>query len=605
MKNGYSIISSNIHINRFEKSILIFWFFTISIMCYLLLISPTIGYEYSIYSATPLFFWYLLSANFIIFLFFLVYCVIKNYWPSNLFWISAFFNLLILRIIIINIPWIRGYYSWIGDHLTHVGYIKDIILYGFFPLDDFYPIPHIFVASEQILLNNFSPAIQNYTTSLFSIIYFIGLIMLSSVIFEERKYQAITIFTGGLFFLSSYHVFFMPNGVSFLLFPLIFYVFFRCAKSKVYFIILLIFLIGLPLTHVLTSLLLIVAFLTMGLLYLFWSHFDKIKEKLHKKKFSQLILFLILLEGIITLYWIFLFKFFNKNIRSIVNNILDWSSPNTINSMATQLDRVGIHGLDFFELLIKQEGDFILFFGIFCFSLILIYRNREINLKNFSLYSVISVTLVYCMLYTSFLFNILPGLGNIGASRIFNYIHIFFPLFASYVLIASLEDKKKILTIMIIFLIGIGSMISIFGLFYSPIISRPNMQITHMDQIGSAWVFTSKDRDITLTHILKGPPNRFADAFYGITEAKNNNIVQIDEEYIIPDHFAYSEYQFVGQSYSGPKYAQITKMDKITYTTVWKTIGRFNYEDFNKLNLDTSSINIYCNGELEYWLFNY
>ena len=124
----------------------------------------------------------------------------------------------------------------------------------------------------------------------------------------------------------------------------------------------------------------------------------------------------------------------------------------------------------------------------------------------------------------------------------------------------------------------------------NPLLTDGNMQQEHISQ---------KDRTIYDTHILS-PTYRFADAI--LNKGESDRRVDISHyPPNIPDHFNYTSYEFLGNSYSKNKYAVITMFDKIIYDTVWDTVGRFNKDDFEKLEQDSTVDKLYSNGGCDAW----
>jgi len=97
------------------------------------------------------------------------------------------------------------------------------------------------------------------------------------------------------------------------------------------------------------------------------------------------------------------------------------------------------------------------------------------------------------------------------------------------------------------------------------------------------------------------PSYRFADGILGIIEArKRANIKRYALQF--SDHFAYAEYDTLGEQYPEGGYAAITKKDRIIYTTVWQEVGRFNDSDFTELEQDSTVDRLYSNDELDVYL---
>ena len=108
-------------------------------------------------------------------------------------------------------------------------------------------------------------------------------------------------------------------------------------------------------------------------------------------------------------------------------------------------------------------------------------------------------------------------------------------------------------------------------------------------------MITEKDLTIGILNVAN-PPSRFFDAILGVNLA-NQRSDNIDVQFA--DHFGYNEFSTLGAQYSGDKYACITESDKMTYSTVWKAVGRFDDSDFAKLDNDDTVNKLYSNGNME------
>ena len=116
---------------------------------------------------------------------------------------------------------------------------------------------------------------------------------------------------------------------------------------------------------------------------------------------------------------------------------------------------------------------------------------------------------------------------------------------------------------------------------------------------GMAWFIEEKDRDISNIHIMS-PVERFADGIIGKTASSERRDLESKSQF--PDHFAYDQYDTLGEQYAGDRYAVITRFDRVLYTTVWEVVGRFNDDDFENLENDPTVCKLYSNGELDVYL---
>jgi hypothetical protein len=132
--------------------------------------------------------------------------------------------------------------------------------------------------------------------------------------------------------------------------------------------------------------------------------------------------------------------------------------------------------------------------------------------------------------------------------------------------------------------------------YQSPWIIRPNDQTTQTSMAGMAWFLDKKVPAIETVYIAS-TPKRFAEATLGATATHYRTDVTYDTQF--PDHFGYQRYSAVGEQIAGDMYATIHEFDRVVYQTVWRSVGRFNDADFQRLEDDTSTARIYSNGGMD------
>ena len=123
------------------KLITLIAFIFIFISLIILIITPSYYlYEISIYTIYPWYFWFFIigaifSGQLIIFI-----DIFYNYFNKNKYiCLWGVIAIIIPIFIVFAIPVIRGYPTYgFGDHLTHIGIIKDILSFGTFQEDVFY-----------------------------------------------------------------------------------------------------------------------------------------------------------------------------------------------------------------------------------------------------------------------------------------------------------------------------------------------------------------------------------------------------------------------------------------------------------------------------------
>lgn len=582
------------------KILAIACFILILLSSFIAFLHPARGYELSIYESTPTFVWFFLIFSITGGVTIIVHQVYTREYKSSNFWLFGFLILILSRVSLLYIPFIRGYYTWRGDNISHIGYVKDVLLTGHFPTDNFYPITHILLAELISISGAPIELIVNHITGLFSILYVVSIYLLATTVLPRRDAQLLSVAAIGGVLFNAYNVYLMPNGWSILYLPLLFFFFFKSFKSLEYKLLLVIMLVLYPFFHPLSSTVLVIMLLTIGfvssLMYIIEHKKISLGNILHSIPITQVLIVL----GIL-LPWILSFQAFNLNIRNLYTSLTTGHSPDVIAQMGSTLDKIGLHGFEFVKLVIKMMGDDIIFLALsFIAAIILLksYKNHKEIKSNENLIILLGITFIIGLIYAAYLFNIIHGLENIGSQRLLAYLVIFTPIFVGFSFQHFLSKKRSYITASLcIVIIMTASIISILSLYPSQYIIRPNPEVTQMDMHGFEWFVDYKSTAIGCTCIMS-PPYRFADAILGNKEEDKRTDI---EHYApqIPDHFNYTCYETLGESYKKDRYATITQMDKVIYDTVWEVVGRFHEEDFERLENDKSVDKLYSNGECD------
>lgn len=598
--------------------------------------NPAQGYELSIYGSTPLIVWFSLILSITGALFIVLCQISMNKYISSNFWIIGVFILLLNRLILLYIPYIRGYFSWRGDHISHVGYLIDIITYGHF-YKDYYPITHILLSVVNMITGISQNIVSNYSTGIMSIFYVISIYLLAMATLDTKKEQILAVTSIAIVFFS-YNVLLMPNGWSQLYSPLIVFLYLKSLEKQnpfEYKLLFVILLIMYPLFHPLSSFYVIFVLTIIGVVTISIDLFS-INEKndmeviSQTKKYAfkeQLVsrftkylktktntsiltrnnnyffpLTAILVEIVIIIPWILSFQNFNLNINIFYNSILTSTSQDVIEGMQNSLNKVDVSGIDFIQLLVKTEGCNLIFIGLSVVSLFILGKKGCDSQKSKNLLILLIITIFTGLVYAAYLFGIVPGLQAIAAGRIKSYVMLFTPISAGFVFTHFFRKKlivKKvnIFPMLCMFIILTASMLSVSSLYNSPNVVRPNPSITQMDMTGTDWFVNYHNKEILTTTIMS-PVHLFMDGIIGRVEEKKI-FGSPYRHTTVPDHFNYTNMSKLGKSYLEDRYMMVTKFDTVIYSTVWSKVGRFNYQDFDRLSGDTSVEKLYSNGETE------
>jgi len=601
-----------IHAKKWFRIAAIVYFILLALALHIIHQAPATGYELSIYSATPLIVWILLFICFIGGSIILIHQIATREYINSRFWLIGLLILVLSRMALLYLPYIRNYVSWNGDNITHLGYIKDVLSSGHFAADNCYPITHILLSQVVSVTGLPDIIVGNLSTTILSILYLLSMYLLATAVFYYQEQQLmVLVLTGGVMLGGGYNVLLMPNGWSIFLLPLLFYIYYFKRNTFSYSILLIIILILYPFFHPLSSLMVIISLGILELLRWLLPRLFKLKATFSfPLNMQQPLATPMLIEMVIFLPWVLAFQQFHWNIRLIWRQITTGVGPDVIDEIGKSLSKVNVHGKDFVMLFIKMYGTTFIFIilaiiGIYFLSKQI--RSGDINNLNNKRYNLFSLVWVFLLSGLFYIYYLLGGPGStaFAGGRILFYVEVFTPIFAAITLYELFRrfNFNYLSYTGIICLVILTSALSMASLYYSPYIIQPNLQITQMNMSGIMWFVEKKDRKIECANTLSNP-SRLTQGILGSVEASQRKDIN---KYLpqVPDHFGYYEYSTLGDQYSQDKYITIAQMDRVVYITVWRQVGRFNEADFERLEGDPTVNGLYSNGELDvYYVYS-
>lgn len=588
---------------RTIKIIAIFTFLSLTLSEVLAYSTPAQGYEGSIYNSAPLLMWVFVVLTFVGGMNIIITLLSINEEKSAKMLALGMVALLSAKAFLLIMPYIRGYEGWTGDHMSHIGLIKEIIANGHFDQFNAYPMTHLF-SSEFLLITNADLLTVNLLTPLLSVLFVLFIYLLATTILKHPGQQIIAALMAAVILLGGgYNVYLMPNGWSIFLLPLIFYLYFR-SYALLFRGLFIFFLVICTLFHPLTALILISSLISMRLIDFLLAH--PLKWNLKSIRItSQRITSFVLLGLISFLPWVLSFQQFKINLRVMWAQVITGFSSNPIDNIGGSLDKINVHGLDFILLFVKMYGAATI---LIFFSLVGIYmlmrkaRTTEVRSMEYNYMSLAGLFLISSMLYVGYLIGI-PGLGALAGDRIIFYAEVMTPLLAAPVVYWAVKhhgryNEHTFAAIFIILLLA--STASIVSLFPSPEIYRPNGQVTDADLNGSVWFLEKKDNS-TYGYILS-PPARLFSAILGHMAADERSDLKSVTQ--LTDHFGYYSNNTLTDQLSNDAYIITSEVDREAYTTVWLEVGRFTTSDFTRLDLDNDVSRIYTNGGIDVHQFH-
>jgi len=569
------------------------------------------GYELSIYSNIPFYAWFLLFLGIIGGFSILILNLCFNIGKKN-YWILGAFILIFIQLEVLLLFIIKGYtfYDY-ADPVTHLGIIKDINIFNHIGEDNFYPIFHIWINSIENMTNIPSIIIMKYVPSFLSILLILFLYLLATVIFLNKKYVIFTIMFVSIPCIG-YYLSAVPNGFSFIFFPLILFLYFKRATNDKRIeikILLIMFLIVLPFSHPLTTIMLIIYFITIELSFKIYHHRKKDINK--KYKFE---IFPVLLISILFSWWLISFPIFKRNIYFFILWTKMELSPVT-SQVITSFDKLGLSFFDRILLFIKLYGINILLIAFALIAIIQIFKSYYKKTNSNTNQEKILFSIIFCLFSSGFLILLFITTGdpNFQPIRSLTFIFLITLLLASYGAYNIFRKtkfyspkKSIIIIIFFIFLLSASSINTIFSLYDSPYVFQPNRQVTDSHISGLNYFFNLKDPSVISVTLSSSSPWRFAQMIFGKKAADNRTDFNKYQAWtVVADHFGYLNNTYLGRTYQDDKYLIIEKVFMLSYTDLWTAINRYNKDDFIMLNYDPTVNKIFSNGNVDIRFINH
>ncbi len=568
---------------------------------FIILVSPpVIGYEISIYSAYPNLFWALLiialSSGFII-------LIDNSLNKINALWKIGFLIIFISNLVLLFLPILRGYLTYgRGDVLTHIGFIKNILISGHFTLNDeieaIYPSLHI-IYSDLSLITTLSPEfLAMLFPGLFTLFYIVSIFIMARTIVCKKA--ALLIFSfGSLLLFKHENLMLAPSVLCFYMLPIILFLFFKLQKARnirSHIVSIIVILATIPFLHPGEgSLFLIIVLLCFGTSTWF---LNRTKYSVAQSKdltfFLQKPTYYFLGSLFLFSIWFIWFSYsstFAGNMNYVWNWLINQIGTTTAIKYANIIQTANIPLADFIELLLKMWGHVIIYSLsslILCFMVIKHYFHKTAPVS------------LLCFSSLFFIFGILLFItffGNIwlGFSRELRYL-----LFASSILnglgFFYLSKKHRNLSRLLCITVIISvTFIVMFNAFPSPIVRDCNYQVSSMEVSGMSWFLTNRNNALLIDHFSTNQ-KRFSDAIFGTQSLSN-----IREDANPPAHFGYIEHGTYGASYLLDRYYIDSKLTRLYYPTIfpeYSHLWNFTMTDFIKLdNYDVSVNKPFSNGE--------
>lgn len=581
--------------NTYGKRSKLFLIFLFSLLLTLILViiarTPSAhDYELDIYSAYPWYFWALIFNTSAL------GCVLILWSRSKELITYGYIFIVITNVVLLGLQFFRGYFFYGGgDTFTHVGYVKDILRSGHISSYNFYPFQHLLV----IDLNLATSLSIEISYMILTIIFYV-LFVVSLYVFLRRytlpKFRYCLVF-GTLLIFGTTYTSPLPNILSFLFFPLVLFLLVKLTESPYKLrlnILLFIVVLSVIFFHPITSLYL------LGILVLFRLT-NTITFEIWNKRYSPDYLDITIFSSTAAwMSWHLGFSSIRRGINRTLYSILFDPSLNPRAEDYTQtLGMFDIHVLDILRKFIFDFG----IVTILCLVIIgyFIYMScRKGKVSRFLkqrevLFLGVSTFIFVAWSTVNFFADFVSFTRVFKLVILFSFILIGFIFSFNTTFQVNYDIKNKnihygVLSLLVVFIL----VISVLGVYPSPISFSSNRQVTQQENQGMNWFFEvqNDERRIWEEGIRQ---HRWADFVHGREgEDRPGNIRR---EPNVKDHFGYAEHERMGENYSG--YFIKTEIHIITYREIfldYKEYWRFDESSYKRFSEDDSVNKIYDSG---------
>lgn len=571
-------------------------------------IPPASGYELSIYNVYPWYFWLLIISSLACGLFILVYSAFFMREISRS-WLVGLYIICLINLIFLNLSIFRGYvFPTRWDSLTHIGFIKDIRSTHHINKDDFYPIVHILGISLIDICEFPWNHIINVIYTTFFIVYIVNMYLLGKVLINHH-YSLLVISFASIPIYSFHHLEIQPGLLSLYMLPLLLYFYYRqeqLINSKIQckaILFMLAFLI--TFFHPITTIFTIIIFFTFYFAEIIWRTTKR--QNYHSNKNIKNILLTIFITFFV---WYFSYTVIQNSFKAVYDWLFYGTGKSPAEVQLEVLNKAELSLLQILDIFINAYGAMSLYlllsiiFTVLVFTKILFKRKvRKLNFI-YSIQFLIALFIGFAML-----------LGRSGMSSPIRVLwvsilmSIILNTLVLYDVISSRVEfysRRKILIIIVLLMVILLSVttLSIFNVYGSPKVIRPNGQVTLMEIAGMKWF--EKNRDQRVVIITTGDQLiwRCRDTFLGYE--KSHEIPFRFREICIPSHFGYPGNRSIVEALGSGNYYMITPKIGEVYHLIFpenvrQKAHQYTTEDFARLRLDSTVAQIYATDGLKIW----
>jgi hypothetical protein len=555
-------------------------------------VPPADGYEISIYGAYPWYFWIVLAGAI-----FTGQLVILRSASSERddgrLWVFGVALALLGNFVLLFIPYVRGYPVYgRSDVLSHLGFVRDLTELGISV--NIYPPTHILTQSLAGATGLEPMTVINLLPIAFSAIFFGSMYFLVVYLFGNHQLTRFYLPLVLIPIAGTSHVTPVPYVLSVLLVPFVLYLLVREQRTGAIPVrgMLLVGIVGVVVFHPLTAVFTIIVFV----LYAGIKRLPPIGATRSKSTNIASLTIVVFSAWYVNFAGI-IFRF-----QRIIGTLLGRDAGESpLDQTTGTIARTSPEIVDVLQIAAFKYGIDVLLFGfalLFIAIVALLWWQRGIRPEGLTLLFA-GTTLLFLFTAVLFLTNdLITGFGRpLAFGKPFAVV-LTAALFYFVRQNAGTPFRREIAGKGMVLILAVILFVSVFGVFYSPLTADRNHQVTEMEIDGSEWAFENRNDDLLMDEFGISQYR-----FYHLQHGTERTPLTVRrEDTRPPDHFNYTEYNTLGESYGEDRYLLLTRLGRITYPAKfpgYRHLWRFTPEDFDRLETDPSVARVYDNGEFD------
>lgn len=458
--------------------------------------SPTQGYELSIYAHTPV-----PALAFFV----LTTCVGIGIIAFNAFsgkegkgWVVGYGMLLVNMVVILSLPYLRGYLFYAhADPLAHWAWTQMMLTSHRIHPDNIYPILHLDLLNISLTTTISPRVLMALFPGLLSAMWMLYMYLFASSLFTDRRHVILAAAASSIFLFLTYQIPIIAQSIGHFTFPLVMYLYFMSLADGgiKYRVPLVAVLLGMPLTHPVTAIVLVFMLFALELIRLVHARWSRRRGQEPGRTLAQANLVAVtpfrftlpLLVSISLFVWISATLFFAPQVRNSWQVLTGQTQVSAVSELGATAN------LDIAELvqfILRGYGQYLIYMVLGAAGALMLLRRALKGQREYLFPFFFLVAAVLADVFLTFL-NVAVGQEALYyRSVIMTQLVYFSPIVAGFALFEMLRRfnwPRLLKTATVVVVVGLAWTISFFALFPSPWTYQRSLQITRMDVASLQW----------------------------------------------------------------------------------------------------------------------